>query len=134
MALSRALKKMKFDIKDFQNPHLKSFDEYLSMYEDSIQNPSEFFLHQAKKEIQWFKEPKKGNCGELTAPTWFEDGKLNITYNCLDRHVKATPNKIAIIWQGDDKNQNQKITYKELLTEVSKLANGLKSSRGKKGR
>ena len=133
MALSRALKKMKFDIKDFQNPHLKSFDEYLSMYEDSIQNPSEFFLDQAKKEIQWFKEPKKGYCGELTAPTWFEDGKLNITYNCLDRHVKATPNKIAIIWQGDDKNQNQKITYKELLTEVSKLANGLKALGVKKG-
>ena len=133
MALSRALKKMNFDIKDFQNPHLKSFDEYLSMYEDSIQNPSEFFLDQAKKEIQWFKEPKKGYCGELTAPTWFEDGKLNITYNCLDRHVKATPNKIAIIWQGDDKNQNQKITYKELLTEVSKLANGLKALGVKKG-
>lgn len=51
---------MKFDIKDFQNPHLKSFDEYLSMYEDSIQNPSKFFLDQAKKEIEWFKEPKPG--------------------------------------------------------------------------
>ena len=133
MVLSRALQKMKFDIKDFQNPHLKSFDEYLSMYEDSIQNPSEFFLDQAKKEIEWFKEPKKGHCGELTAPTWFEDGKLNITYNCLDRHVKETPNKTAIIWQGDDKNHNQQITYKELLTEVSKLANGLKALGVKKG-
>ena len=51
MVLSRALQKMKFDIKDFQNPHLKSCDEYLSMYDDSIQNPSEFFIVQAKKEI-----------------------------------------------------------------------------------
>ena len=133
MVLSKALKKMKFDIKNFENPHLKSFDEYMSMYEDSIQNPSKFFLAQAKKEIEWFKEPKKGYCGELTAPTWFEDGKLNITYNCLDRHVKETPNKTAIIWQGDDKKQNKKITYEELLTEVSKLANGLKALGVKKG-
>ena len=133
MVLSKALKKMKFDIKNFENPHLKSFDEYRSMYEDSIQNPSKFFLDQAKKEIEWFQEPKKGYCGELTAPTWFEDGKLNITYNCLDRHVKETPNKTAIIWQGDDKKQNKKITYEELLTEVSKLANGLKALGVKKG-
>ena len=103
------------------------------MYEDSVKNPSKFFLDQAKKEIEWFQEPKKGYCGELTEPTWFKDGKLNITYNCLDRHVKETPNKTAIIWQGDDKNQNKKITYQELLTEVSKLANGLKVLGVKKG-
>ena len=133
MVSSKASKKMKFDIKDFKNPHLKSFDEYLLMYEDSVKNPSKFFLDQAKKEIEWFQEPKKGYCGELTAPTWFKDGKLNITYNCLDRHVKETPNKTAIIWQGDDKNQNKKITYQELLTEVSKLANGLKVLGVKKG-
>ncbi len=133
MVSSKASKKMKFDINDFKNPHLKSFDEYLLMYEDSVKNPSKFFLDQAKKEIEWFQEPKKGYCGELTAPTWFKDGKLNITYNCLDRHVKETPNKTAIIWQGDDKNQNKKITYQELLTEVSKLANGLKVLGVKKG-
>ena len=133
MVLSKASKKMKFDINDFKNPHLKSFDEYLLMYEDSVKNPSKFFLDQAKKEIEWFQEPKKGYCGELTEPTWFKDGKLNIAYNCLDRHVKETPNKTAIIWQGDDKNQNKKITYQELLTEVSKLANGLKVLGVKKG-
>ena len=133
MVSSKASKKMKFDINDFKNPHLKSFDEYLLMYEDSVKNPSKFFLDQAKKEIEWFQEPKKGYCGELTEPTWFKDGKLNITYNCLDRHVKETPNKTAIIWQGDDKNQNKKITYQELLTEVSKLANGLKVLGVKKG-
>ena len=133
MVSSKASKKMKFDINDFKNPHLKSFDEYLLMYEDSVKNPSKFFLDQAKKEIEWFQEPKKGYCGELTEPTWFKDGKLNITYNCLDRHVKETPNKTAIIWQGDDKKQNKKITYEELLTEVSKLANGLKALGVKKG-
>ncbi len=133
MVSSKASKKMKFDINDFKNPHLKSFDEYLLMYEDSVKNPSKFFLDQAKKEIEWFQEPKKGYCGELTEPTWFKDGKLNIAYNCLDRHVKETPNKTAIIWQGDDKNQNKKITYQELLTEVSKLANGLKVLGVKKG-
>ena len=133
MVSSKASKKMKFDINDFKNPHLKSFDEYLLMYEDSVKNPSKFFLDQAKREIEWFQEPKKGYCGELTEPTWFKDGKLNIAYNCLDRHVKETPNKTAIIWQGDDKNQNKKITYQELLTEVSKLANGLKVLGVKKG-
>ena len=124
---------MKFDIKNFNNPHLASFDEYLSMYEDSIKNPSNFFLEQARNEIEWFKTPKTGYSGELTKPIWFEDGKLNIAYNCIDRHAKTTPHKTAIIWQGDEKNINKKITYKQLLVEVSKLANGLKSIGVKKG-
>jgi acetyl-CoA synthetase len=124
---------MKFDIKNFNNPHLASFDEYLSMYEDSIKNPSNFFLEQARNEIEWFKTPKTGYSGELTKPIWFEDGKLNIAYNCIDRHAKTTPDKTAIIWQGDEKNINKKITYKQLLVEVSKLANGLKSIGVKKG-
>ena len=124
---------MKFDIKDFKNPHIDNYEDYLTMYKSSVQNPSEFFLEHAKKEIDWFKVPKNGYTGELTQPRWFDDGKLNIAHNCIDRHVQNNPNKTAIIWQGDEKKNNKHITYRELLNEVSKLANGLKSIGVKKG-
>ena len=58
---------------------------------------------------------------------WYEDGKLNVSYNCIDRHAKENPNKIAIIWEGDDPKDTKKITYKELLLNVSKAANVLKN-------
>ena len=57
---------------------------------------------------------------------WFEDGKLNVSYNCVDRYAKTDPDKIAIIWEGDNPNDTQKITYSELLKNVSKAANVLK--------
>ena len=58
---------------------------------------------------------------------WFEDGTLNASFNCLDRHVEKNPDSLAIIWEGDDPSSSKKITYKELLDEVCKLSNGLKS-------
>ena len=61
------------------------------------------------------------------------DGNLNVSYNCIDRHAKNNPDKIAIIWEGDDPNETKKITYKELLINVSKAANVLKKIGVKKG-
>ena len=78
---------MSFDIKGFKNPHLKDFSEYKTMYEQSVKDPSKFFHEQALKEIDWFNEPKMGFSGEFTKPIWFEDGILNISYNCIDRHL-----------------------------------------------
>jgi len=124
---------MKFDIDSFVNPHLKDFSEYQSLYDDSIKDPSSFFLKQALKEIDWIEEPTKGSTGSLSSPKWFEDGILNISYNCIDRHVETDPGKTAIIWQGDDREKNENISYIELQKQVCKLANGLKSIGVKKG-
>ena len=124
---------MKFDIDSFVNPNLKDFSEYQSLYNDSVKDPSNFFLKQALKEIDWIKEPTKGSTGSLSSPKWFEDGILNISYNCIDRHAENHPEKTAIIWQGDDREKNENISYIELQKQVCKLANGLKSIGVSKG-
>ena len=124
---------MKFDIENFVNPNLKDFSEYQSLYNDSVKDPSNFFLKQALKEIDWIKEPTKGSTGSLSSPKWFEDGILNISYNCIDRHAENHPEKTAIIWQGDDREKNENISYIELQKQVCKLANGLKSIGVSKG-
>ena len=118
---------MKFDIDNFVNPNLKDFSEYQSLYNDSVKDPSNFFLKQALKEIYWIKEPTKGSTGSLSSPKWFEDGMLNISYNCIDRHAENHPEKTAIIWQGDEREKNENISYIQLQKQVCKLANGLKS-------
>ena len=124
---------MKFDIDSFVNPSLKDFSEYQALYNDSVKDPSNFFLKQALKEIDWIKEPTKGSTGSLSSPKWFEDGILNISYNCIDRHAENHPEKTAIIWQGDDREKNENISYIELQKQVCKLANGLKSIGVSKG-
>ena len=124
---------MKFDVDSFVNPNLKDFSEYQSLYNDSVKDPSNFFLKQALKEIDWIKEPTKGSTGSLSSPKWFEDGMLNISYNCIDRHAENNPEKTAIIWQGDEREKNENISYIELQKQVCKLANGLKSIGVSKG-
>ena len=124
---------MKFDVDSFVNPNLKDFSEYQSLYNDSVKDPSNFFLKQALKEIDWIKEPTKGSTGSLSSPKWFEDGMLNISYNCIDRHAENHPEKTAIIWQGDEREKNENISYIELQKQVCKLANGLKSIGVSKG-
>ena len=100
---------MKFDIDNFINPNLKDYSEYETLYNDSINDPNNFFLKQALEEIDWIKKPTKSSTGTLSEPKWFEDGTLNISYNCIDRHAEAYPDKTAIIWQGDEKDNNQYI-------------------------
>ena len=76
--------------------------------------------------MDWFEKPNVGYSGKITKPTWFRDGVLNISHNCIDRHAAKNPNKTAIIWQGDEKENTKNISY-DHYNEVSKLANGLKS-------
>ena len=64
---------------------------------------------------------------------WFEDGELNVSYNCIDRHAKKNPDRVAIIWEGDNPKETKKITYNELLLNVSKAANVLKKIGVQKG-
>ena len=103
--------------------------EYLSMYKDSIENNENFWNQQGGR-INWKKKYSKTKNIKYSAKDvsieWYYDGTLNVSENCIDRHAKKTPNKIAIIWEGDDPSNSQKITYKELLQQVSKTANALK--------
>ncbi len=118
--------------------HVKK-DQYEQMYQMSIKEPDKFWMEQAKT-IHWFKQPTVA-CKStwdtekrIIKHTWYENGQTNVAYNCLDRHLgTARENKTALIWQGDEINEDKKITYKELHKEVCKFANVLKGMGVKKG-
>ena len=121
------------------NAEIQSPEQYQEMYDRSINDPDGFWLEQADS-IEWFTKPTKAR--EYTWDTasrtiehkWFADGELNVAYNCLDRHM-GTPreDKIALIWQGDEIDEDASITYKQLHAEVCKFANVLKDLGVKKG-
>ncbi|MBU0676634.1 MAG: AMP-binding protein, partial [Verrucomicrobia bacterium] len=114
-------------------------DTYNAMYERSINDSDAFWLEQAET-LSWFKKPTVARKfvwdtkARNVQHTWFEDGELNVTYNCLDRHMGTErENKTAFIWQGDEVDEDRKLTYKEVYEEVCKFANVLKSLGIKKG-
>ena len=110
-------------------------NEYLSEYERSIKNPEDFWNDKASS-LNWIKKYskiKESSFNDDVSIKWFSDGSLNVSENCIDRHLKDRGDKVAIIWQGDEPGEYKKITYKELHREVCKLANGLKSLGVKKG-
>ncbi len=115
--------------------HIKSKSDYYQQYQDSIDNPDKFWSEIASNYL-WFKKPEKAsNCsldkGEIK---WFEDGKTNISYNCLDRHLERSGDKIAIIWEANNPaKKSQKITYKELHEKTCQFANFLTAQGIKKG-
>jgi len=114
------------------SPDLK---EYLEEYELSIKDPENFWSDKASS-INWikkFSKIKESSFYDDVSIKWFSDGSLNVSENCIDRHLKKRGDKVAIIWQGDEPEESKKITYKELHKEVCKLANGLKSLGVKKG-
>ena len=113
---------------------IKSIKQLLDLKESAKKNPIRFWEEYAKSELDWF-ELFRNVLDDKDAPffKWFPEGKINITYNCLDRHVKnGLADKTALIWQGEP-GDNKKFTYKQLLKEVCKAANGLKSIGIKKG-
>jgi len=121
------------------NAYINSVKQYKQMWERSIDDPDEFWLEQAKS-LHWFKKPTKileytwDTRSRTIEHTWFADGQLNVSYNCLDRHL-GTPvaKKTALIWQGEAENAVKKLTYEQLHKEVCKFANVLKSRGVKKG-
>lgn len=112
--------------------HINSMDAYLEMYRRSIQDPDAFWLEHAAS-LDWFKKPTKGcrytwdTAARKIETAWFEDGKINLSHNCLDRNLKKNKDKTAIIWQGDDPAETRKITYEELHKLVCRFANVLLS-------
>ncbi len=111
-------------------------DKYSSMYDNSLQNNDKFWADQAQR-VDWIKKFTKIKdikySKDDVSIKWFEDGILNVSYNCIDRHAENNPDKVAIIWEGDDPNETNKITYRDLLISVSKAANVLKKIGVKKG-
>jgi acetyl-CoA synthetase len=109
---------------------------YKRMYSESVKDPVKFWAKQAKR-LDWFKAPKKVKntsfAPDKVSIKWYEDGVLNVSHNCIDRHLKKRGNQVAIIWEGDNPYDDKKITYNELHTQVCKLANVMKKHGVKKG-
>ena len=119
--------------------YINSFETYQQMYERSVNDSDGFWLEQARSVLTWFKEPSKGRNYEWNTASrsiwhrWFEDGELNASYNCLDRHLAERKNKPAIVWQGEPDGDSAIITYEMLYQEVCKFANVLKDKGVKRG-
>ncbi len=112
-----------------------TFEQYLHLYKKSIEDPENFWAEQADT-ISWikrFKQVKKSSFTGNVEIKWFLDGSLNASFNCLDRHLKDKSEKIAIIWEGDNPEESEKITYKDLHERVCKFSNALKEIGVKKG-
>jgi acetyl-CoA synthetase len=109
--------------------------KYSALYEQSITNPDEFWAEQAGELLHWHQPWRKvrSGCFADADVAWFEGAKLNVAYNCIDRHLDKRAKQTAIIWEGDEPDQDKHITYQELYTNVCKLANALKSRGVAKG-
>ncbi len=110
-------------------------ETYQALYQQSITNPEAFWEKQAKDFLDWMQPWNNVLSydylkGEIK---WFEGGKLNVSVNCLDRHLQERGDQIAIIWESDDPNDNKKMTYRQLHQQVCKFANVLKARGVKKG-
>ena len=117
------------------NGQCLSLTEYKNDYKRSIEDPESFWSEKAKS-LSWIKNFSKineSNFNENININWFSDGSLNVSYNCLDRHLEKNGEKIAIIWESDEPSLSKKITYKQLYEKVCKFSNGLKSIGVKKG-
>jgi len=112
-------------------------EQYEAMYKQSVEDPATFWAEQADKYLTFMKKwdtvlDWSFNEEDLHI-NWFKGATLNVSANCLDRHLETRGDQVAIIWEGDDPNEDRKITYRELHEEVSKFANVLKSRGVQKG-
>ena len=111
-----------------EQSHLTPQD-YARMYAQSVEDPETFWAEQAKS-LDWVTAPTKIKNTSFDAHNvsikWFEDGELNVTYNCIDRHLATRGHVTAFIWEGDDPHSHDIITYHRLHDEVAKIANGLR--------
>ncbi len=113
---------------------IKTLEEYKTLYKKSVDDPDGFWAEQAK-ELEWFKKWDKVSEWDFNKPElkWFIGGKLNVSYNCLDRHLATKGNKAALIWQGEPLEESKTYTFQQLHYHVCKFANVLKKHGVKKG-
>jgi acetyl-CoA synthetase len=116
---------------------IKSRGEYEKLYKESIENNDGFWAKVAEEQVTWFKKWDKVQEWKYSKDEvfvkWFLGGKLNISYNCLDRHLAKRGDQVAILWEGNEPTEDRKITYKQLHDQVCRFANFLKSRGVKKG-
>ncbi len=118
-----------------KHAHVKSLAEYEKLYRKSLDDPDGFWADMAEENLSWFKKWNKVTESDFYKPEvkWFTGGKLNVSYNCLDRHLKThRKNKAALIWEGEN-GENKIYTYQELHRVVCRFANLLKKLGIKKG-
>ena len=115
------------------NPYIKDIEEYHRLYKESVENPKEFFKQLANENISWLKDFDEVYNESFSNAKWFQGGKTNISFNCIDRHLKNNASKTALIWEGDDPSDSKKLSYQELHDEVCRFANVLKKLGVKKG-
>ncbi len=120
---------------DVANRALITDEQYQEMYRQSIEEPESFWAEQANEFLDWFKpwDSVMEVDYHKADINWFQGAKLNVSYNCIDRHLANLGNQVAIIWEGDDPDTDKSISYNELFTLVCKFANVLKSRGVKKG-
>jgi acetyl-CoA synthetase len=119
--------------KNLANPFIKDLEEYNGMYQESIEDPQAFFQKQALDNLNWIEPFERVHNEKFVNSKWFEEGKINVAYNCIDRHLKVHAYKTALIWEGDDPNESQEISYQDLHDNVSKFGNILKNLGASKG-
>ena len=126
---------MKYPIMQSNRKPLIDAQKYELMYEQSMSQPDEFWADQADHFISWDKKWDKVSDVDFSKGkiAWFEGATLNVSYNCLDRHLPQRANQIAIIWEGDDPDSSQSVTYKELHEMVCKFSNGMRDLGVQKG-
>ncbi|RZU98844.1 acetate--CoA ligase [Spiribacter vilamensis] len=114
---------------------LLSREAYYRMYRRSLEEPEAFWAEQAEEFLTWFRKWDRVSNNDLSKGQirWFEGGKLNVSYNCLDRHLDTHGERNAIIWEGDSPGVTRHITYRELHADVCRLANVLKQRGVSKG-
>ena len=120
---------------NIKNDSLISEEEFSELYQHSITNPDEFWNKQASSYLEWISEWDQVSEYDFSKGqvNWFKGGKLNATVNCIDRHLASRANQTAIIWEGDDPNESNHISYQELHESVCKFSNALKERGVNKG-
>ena len=122
---------------EFSKKALIDRTKYHEMYKRSVESPEAFWEEQARNRLLWQKEFTKVKNVSYSHPDisikWFEDGVLNVSENCVDRHLENKSEKVAILWEGDEPGVSKKITYRELHENVCKVGNVLKDRGIKKG-
>jgi len=117
---------------------LQTMEDYFETYSESMNDCSSFWLGITRESISWKDMPTRGLTGDFqsvqSSPIhWFNDGKLNVTVSCLDRHAESNGEKLAILWEGDESGECRSLSYSELLSEVCRIGNALKSLGVSKG-
>jgi len=109
--------------------------DYQRLYQQSVEAPDAFWAEQAKAFLDWSKPWQQVQQADLKTghASWFKGGELNVSYNCIDRHLEKRGDQVAIIWEGDNPSESAEITYNKLHHNVARLANVLKSRGVKKG-